>query len=121
MVKRLSISARAQKMTALEHRFVEFERAELGDLRAHWITQVGMPAPRVSRNLLVLALGYELQAQTLGGLRPAVQRQLSADRGGATLKAAHQIALRPGTRLVREWNGVSHVVKVEEGGWLSLA
>ncbi len=63
-----------------------------------------------------------MQAKRYGGLKPAIDRWLrmiangtaDGDHGGR--KASPR--LEPRTRLVREWNGVSHVVEVIEGGFV---
>lgn len=76
----------------------------------------------MSRPLLVRAVAYEMQAKVYGGLKAATERRLSliahgkedSDRGNCNTAAK----LRPGARLVREWNGTTHTVEVVEGGYL---
>ncbi len=63
-----------------------------------------------------------MQAKRYGGLKPATDRRLrmfangtaDGDHGGR--KTAPK--LQSGARLVREWNGVNHVVEVIEGGYV---
>jgi hypothetical protein len=61
---------------------------------------------------LVGAITYKLQERAYGGLSTAIARKLeqagadSLSRGSVT--PAPPISLRPGTRLVREWRGVTH-------------
>jgi len=63
---------------------------------------------------------YKLQERAYGGLSLATARKLehaNADplsRGAA--KPVQPISLRPGTRLVREWRGVTHTVLIHADG-----
>ena len=57
-----------------------------------------------------------MQARLQGGLPNGLMAQLAKlDRGDVRAKSSR---LRPGGRLVREWNGVSHVVDVTVDGYL---
>ncbi|HEX8413300.1 MAG TPA: DUF2924 domain-containing protein [Sphingomicrobium sp.] len=80
-------------------------------LREEWVRLTGGPVPRISPSLLRLALAYELQVKAHGGLPRSVQQQL------AQIAAAKTITSRaaPGMRLVRAWNGTTHVVVIGEG------
>jgi hypothetical protein len=87
------------------------------DLRAEWLRLYRTEPPaRLSRELLIAAIAYRLQAEALGGLRPELQRRLrniaqQVSRGGEpVLNAAPR--LKPGTRLLREWQGRTHEVLV---------
>jgi len=88
-----------------------------------WRTRYRTDPPKgISQSLLVRAIAYEMQAKRYGGLKPATDRRLrmiangiaEGDHGGR--KASPR--LQPGARLIREWNGVSHVVEVIEGGFI---
>ena len=57
---------------------------------------------------------YEAQVQQRGGLTPAVRRGLAQWAAGRAQVPSPR--LRPGARLVRECNGVSHVVEVTAAG-----
>jgi hypothetical protein len=79
-----------------------------------------MPPPmRLSRDLLTRGIAYKLQERAYGGLSTATARRLeqAADslRRGA-VKPAPLISLRPGTRLVREWRGVTHTLLIHADG-----
>lgn len=84
----------------------------LAELRQRWTMLVPKPLPRVRRTLLSLALAWELQAQVHGGLPLPVQRKLAQIADGRT----RTTTARAGTKLVREWKGVLHTVKVEADG-----
>ena len=84
-------------------------------LSAAWRRTIKTPTPKgISRQLMVQILTYEAQVRQHGGLSPAVRRRLA--RWAAGRAPAPSPRLRPGARLVREWNGVSHVVDVTEAG-----
>ena len=78
----------------------------------------------MSSKLIVRILAYDLQARKFGKLKPAIQKKLEdisgADHVTVSKKRSSNIRscrLEPGTRLVREWNGVSHVVDVMDNGF----
>ena len=81
-------------------------------LREQWTKVTGKVLPRVSPALLRLALSYELQVKTLGGLSRASQQRLAQL---ATAKTQTRNAV-PGMRLVREWHGTVHIVTIGEDG-----
>jgi Protein of unknown function (DUF2924) len=91
------------------------------ELRGEWRRLHRMPPPmRLSRDLLIRGITYKLQERAYGGLSTATARKLehaNADpqsRGAA--KPVQPISLRPGTRLVREWRGVTHIVLIHADG-----
>ncbi len=98
----------------------DLTRAELVE---RWLTHYRTDPPKgISRSLLVRAIAYEIQAKRYGGLKPATDRRLRAIANG-TINGNHASrkaspTLQPGARLVREWNGVSHVVEVIEDGFI---
>ncbi len=98
----------------------DLTRAELAE---RWRAHYRSVSPKgISRRLLIRGIAYEMQAKRYGGLKPATDRLLrmiangtaDGDHGGR--KTAPR--LQPGTQLVREWNGVSHVVEVIDGGFV---
>lgn len=82
-------------------------------LRQLWSRHVRTVPPRVSPGLLALALGHHLQTRRWGGLGAAALRQLL--RGAETGAPLRPNAV-PGTRLVRAWQGKTHVVTIDEQG-----
>lgn len=103
-----------------------------GELKQRWDRFYGSPCPpRMSRIFLLRALAYGIQEQALGGLDRATRRRL--DRAAADLAAGRTPAppgpkIKPGTRLLREWQGKVHeVIVLEEGveyrgeAWPSLS
>jgi Protein of unknown function (DUF2924) len=91
------------------------------ELRGEWRRLHRMPPPmRLSRELLVRAITYKLQERALGGLSKSILRKLESlnvePAAGDARKPTPPISLKPGTRLVREWRGVTHTVLVHADG-----
>jgi hypothetical protein len=99
-------------MGRLDIQLAELEAMIKKDLRDRWAKLTGRPVPRVSDNMLRLALAYELQAKALGGLPRKSQSRLDQIAAGRTeTKDA-----RPGMRLAREFGGKMHLVVIGDGG-----
>lgn len=97
---------------------------EVGELRARWHTVFRRRAPaHLPRHLLFRILAYRLQADGLGELDAETLRLL--DRPGSPADVGKLAAefnkrkadLRPGTVLVREWDGQMHRVMVLADGF----
>jgi len=96
---------------------------DLPALRQEWRRLYGSPAPRrVSRDLLQRALAYRLQELAEGGLGKATKRNLMISDGaiatGRHAKTNVTFELKPGTRLLREWQGENHQVDVLQVGYV---
>jgi hypothetical protein len=91
------------------------------ELRQEWQRLYGGVAPRISRDLLVLAIGYRIQEIEQGGLGKATRRKLltiaKTLRMGGQVAATPNLSLKPGARLIREWGGRTHTVTVTEDGF----
>ena len=98
-----------------------FRSLGLEDLRREWRRLYHSEPPRISRDLLVLALGYRLQEIAHGGLGKATRRKLQtmakALRTTGRVGPTPSLSLKPGARLVREWRGRTHTVTVTEDGF----
>lgn len=93
----------------------------LFELRAEWRRLHRMQPPmRLSRDLLIRGITYKLQERALGSLSKSLMRKLKprevAGQEGGARKATPPITLKPGTRLVREWRGVTHNVQIHADG-----
>jgi DNA invertase Pin-like site-specific DNA recombinase len=100
---------------------VRLSELTIFELRGEWRRLHRMPPPmRLSRDLLVRGITYKLQERAYGGLSTATARKLeqagadSPSRGAA--KPTPSVSLRPGTRLVREWRGVTHTALIHADG-----
>lgn len=86
-------------------------------LIAAWSDVFGTPVPkRLSSPFLRRFLGFEIQARQFGGLpKGFAEKLVRAANEKADTKSP---SLKPGGRLIREWNGVTHAVDVVEGGFI---
>ena len=95
---------------------------DLGQLRALWQKLYRTAAPKgFRRELLIRACAYQIQAKAYGGLSPKTRRKLlkiaaQAEQGTFTTAGAPR-RLRPGTRLVRAYDGKTHTVEVLTDGF----
>jgi hypothetical protein len=135
---------RSLSITEPLDRVGQFSREELVEC---WINHYGQPPPKAaSRSLLERAVAYAIQVEHTGGLEPRMLKALlrhaeaaglgkrpsrsdsGINRGNHTAKAeaapprsaakTHLVpALRPGMRIVREWQGKGHVVDVLDHGF----
>ena len=96
---------------------VEVETMDRTALIAAWSEAFGTPVPkRLSSPFLRRFLAFELQARQFGGLPKGFAEKLARMTDEKT--DSRSPALKPGGRLIREWNGVTHAVDVIEGGFL---
>ena len=91
------------------------------ELRGEWRRLHRAPPPmRLSRDLLIRGITYKLQERSLGGLSQSILRKLERPhtevKTSDACKPAEPISLKPGTRLVREWRGVTHTALVHADG-----
>lgn len=91
------------------------------ELRGEWRRLHHMQPPKsLSRELLLRGITYKIQERALGGLSRSVLRKLTGAAPDATSddhrRTTPRIAVKPGTRLVREWNGQTHTVLVHADG-----
>ena len=107
----------AQQLDADLRALQELPRDELAN---RWEELFGFPCPRkMSGVFLVRALAHRMQERVHGGVDRATKRRL--DKAAADLKAGRAIVpalptTKPGTRLLREWQGTVHEVIVLDKG-----
>lgn len=129
-------------MTVTSKDTIESKVTALGDLPreqllAQWRKAFGVDAPRgVHKALLIRAAAFHLQQKHYGALSTNAKRLLkiavrevrsaTAARDSSPANSTNNTASAPrraaptGARLVRDWNGKSHVVDVVEGGFLYM-
>ncbi|WP_395541889.1 DUF2924 domain-containing protein [Neotabrizicola sp. sgz301269] len=93
--------------------------ASLGraDLARLWSDLIGGDVPAsMSQPMQRRFLAFELQARRSGGLPPALLARLDRIAAGEARKATPR--MKPGARLLRAWNGTTHVVDVLPDGYL---
>lgn len=86
-------------------------------LLKRWRSLYGVEAPaKISQQLLVRAIAYKLQEQALGGLKPSTRKHLAAALQGSVASVPASPAIKPGTKLIREWHGRIHEVVIADAG-----
>ena len=96
---------------------VDIEAMDRAALLDAWVLMFGTPAPkRLSAPFLRRFLAFERQAKLQGGLPKGFR--VALDRASDNKPNARARALKPGGRILREWNGTTHVVDVLEDGFL---
>lgn len=93
------------------------------DLKVQWRELFASEPPPFNRQYLVTRLAYRIQELAYGGLKPETVRRLEKLGedldGGNPIKRRIRTDIKPitGTRLLREWQGVEHVVTVTADGF----
>ena len=110
-----------QNTGVIEGEIDRLRSLDLEELRREWRRLYHSEPPRISRDLLVLALGYRLQEIAHGGLGKSTCRKLQtlakALRTTGRVAPTPSLSLKPGARLMREWHGRTHTVTVTEDGF----
>src|SRR5215207_6982684 len=121
MAKRRVASTRspATWSSDVEAELIRLASADTTSLARRWRVLFGRPAPDLPRALLQRILVYRVQADAAGDLHPATIKLL--DRLGrgeiSEIPVPELRAVKPGTLLVREWNGTLQRVMVLESGF----
>jgi hypothetical protein len=99
-------------------RLAALQTAPTTALKGQWRELFGKEPPPFNRAYLQSRLGYRIQELAYGGLKPETRARLEAlgeqlDGGNVVLRRIRADGRPlPGTRLVREHDGVQHVVTV---------
>jgi len=112
------------RVAAIENEIAHLRGLDLDGLRARWRSLTGRVAsPHLPKTLLLRVLAYRVQAAALGDLDKATARFLDriADetRSGqrVDVPVPDRAGLKPGTVLVREWEGTPQRVMVLAEGF----
>ena len=90
------------------------------ELRAAWRVQYRKPAPDIGPDLLRRGIAWQIQARVHGGLTVSTRRAIETtqrrlERTGS-VSSPRDLLIKPGTRLVREWQGKTyHVLVLDDG------
>ncbi len=116
-----------RRQPSLNDEIAHLRDLDLKGVRIRWggVFQ-GSPPEHLPKHLLIAMLAYRMQAQAYGDLDSATVRLLKQiGTGGAHvdavgLTAEHEqrrACIKPGTILMREWNGRPHRVMVVDTGF----
>jgi hypothetical protein len=106
--------------TQVLSRLVALHAAPIATLKRQWLELYGKEPPPFSRSYITSRLAYRIQELAYGGLKPETRERLVAlgeqlDGGNVVLRRIRADSRPlPGTRLIREWQGVQHVVTVRQ-------
>jgi hypothetical protein len=104
--------------TQVLSRLAALQTAPIDELKQQWRELFGKEPPSFNRAYLQSRLAYRIQELAYGGLKPEIRTRLEAlgeqlDGGNVVLRRIRADSRPlPGTRLVREYGGVQHVVTV---------
>ena len=106
---------------AIERELDRIRSLGLEELRLEWRQLFHGDPPKISRDLLVLGVGYRLQEIEHGGLGKATRRKLQTMANGlrktGRVGPTASLSLKPGARLIRAWRGRTHTVTITEDGF----
>src|SRR5579872_380381 len=92
---------------------------DLASVRSLWrATFKKEPPGALTRDLLVRQLAWHIQEKAFGGHDAATLRLLDAYGRQNADKVVLFRRLKPGTSVVREYQGVRHIVTIGEGGFV---
>jgi len=104
-----------ERNSNLERAFAAIEELDRSDCLEHWREAFGRSPPKhLSVPFMKRVLIRDLQCRVLGGLSSRTARRLKQIASGKTPPAK----AKPGSHLVREWNGRTYQVEVVDGGYV---
>jgi hypothetical protein len=111
------MTLRSSDRDAIEAEIDHIRSLGLDELRACWRTTLrSSPPPAFTKDLMARFLCWLLQEQALGGLDPGTEKLLGSLAQGD--KPGIDRRLKPGTVLVREYQGERHTVTVVPSGYV---
>ncbi len=106
---------KAQRAEDMQPYVAEIETSDRASCLNFWRAAFGRPPPKhLSIKFMKRVLIWELQSRALGKVSAKTERVLMRIAEG---KPAPTTA-RPGSQLIREWNGRTYQVEVIEGGYV---
>ena len=102
---------------AIEEGIGRLQQSSLADLRTLWTKTFKKPVPKaLTRDLLVRMLAWHIQEQAFGGHDRAILKILASYAKG-TPGGPRPRRLKPGTEIVREYQGERHTVVITGEGY----
>lgn len=107
----------------LESDLDRLDQASRDELIEHWTQLFDRDLPaNISSKLTKRAVAYQLQVKAKRGLRPVLKKELRRIARSTGIPCPNRrpsrAKVKPGTRLIRDWNGRSHVVETIKGGFV---
>ena len=105
-------AGKEEKLTDLIAEIANLERCKCLD---RWRTVFGRSPPKhVSLPFMRRVLIWEAQNSALGGVSAKTKRRLAQIASGKSVPTT----AKPGSQLIREWNGREYIVDVTQDGYL---
>lgn len=99
-------------------RMSELGELDRSGLRVSWIKTFKKPPPHfLSMMFMRKALIREAQCSIYGGVPANLKRALKLAADGKSPRVTTMPSVRPGTQLIREWNGRRYQVDVSDDGY----
>ena len=115
----IPVTQRSPDREAIEAEIDRIRSLGLDDLRTLWRTTFRSSPPKgFTKDLTARFICWHIQEQAFGGPDPSTTRLLDGLGRGDKPKADHTRRLRPGTVLVREYQGERHTVTVVGDGYM---
>lgn len=116
---RSSTQSDAELRTSVTARVLALPCCPRAELQAQWRSVWGTEPPRhASREFLIRAVAYGVQAQAFGGLDDKTLRLLEkANEAKGAKPKPRRSRLGKGSKLLREWHGETHEVLVLDKGF----
>jgi hypothetical protein len=104
---------------AIEAEIDRVRSLDVDSLRTLWRTTFrSSPPPAFSKDILARFLCWHIQEQAFGGLDPKTAKHLDGLARGDRSRADRSRRLKPGTVLLREYQGERHTVTVVAKGYV---
>ncbi len=108
----------APNVGQITHEIERISGLDLAGVRALWrATFKEEPPGALTRDLVVRQLAWHIQEKAFGGHDASTLRLLDAYGRQDVDKVVLFRRLKPGTSVVREYQGVRHIVTITEGGF----
>lgn len=103
----------------IQERMAALDDLDRSGLRIAWVKAFGKAPPHhISMMFMRKALIWDAQCRRLGGLTPSLKRALKVTADGKLASMPAAVFAKPGTQLIREWNGRRYSVEVKEDGYM---
>ena len=117
---RTSLSANEEKdASTIETEIAHITSLGVAELRLRWQETFKKNVPAaLTKDLLARMICWRIQEEAFGGLDRATLKILDSYARGKPVEPSHHRRLKPGTVLVREYQGTRHDVSVSADGYL---
>jgi hypothetical protein len=107
------------EVTAIEAEIERIQNLKPDEVRALWRETFKREVPKaLTRGLLVRTICWHIQERAFGGHSSAILKLLASYAKGQHVEADRLRRLKPGTELVREYQGERHTVVITGDGYL---